>query len=219
MAEKPRDDGPAREGAVRLPQADPALAPSRISGGDPAAPRGTVREAVAIFQSEEAYQRAVDDLAMAGFAPHDLSLMAKDESVRARLDRPRDSSQEAAGDPAAPRQAIVSPEELGDAQGVAIGVPAYIGAIVATGAVVASGGTILAAALAAAAAGAGGAGVGGVLANWLGQQRQSVLQENLDKGGLLLWVNIRDAGREQLAREILARHSDQPVEVHEIPQV
>ena len=108
---------------------------------------------------------------------------------------------------------------MGNAQGLAIGVPAYVGAIIATGAVVASGGTLLAAALGAAAAGAGGAGIGAVLASWIGGQRESRMQEQLDKGGLLLWVNIANPEREELARTILTRHSPHPVDVHDIPQM
>lgn len=218
MAEKPRDDQPTAEGGRHLPQADPALGPTTIPAGSATAPQGSVREAVAVFTSEEKYQAAVDDLSLAGFAPHELSLMASDDAVRERLGHTHRTTADAAADPDTPRQGIISPEEIGDAQGIAIGLPAYVGAVIATGAVVASGGTLLAAALAAAAAGAGGAGVGGILANWIGGKRHNMLQEHLDKGGLLLWVNIQNAERERLAREILSRHSDQPVEVHDIPQ-
>ncbi|WP_119677361.1 hypothetical protein [Indioceanicola profundi] len=219
MSEKPRADERSAEGGRTLPQADPALGPSTIPAGSPARPEGLVREAVGIFDSEESFQRAVDDLAMAGFGAHEMSLMSHDEATRERLGKTYLHSGEMATSPNTNRQNIVSPEELGDAQGVAIGIPAYVGAIVATGAVVASGGTALAAALAAAAAGAGGAGIGGVLAGWLGQQRHNMLQESLEKGGLLLWVNVQNPEREKLAVEILSRHSSQPVEVHEVPQI
>jgi len=217
MAEKPKDTAPS-EGTVRMPNADPALGETRLPAGTPGADTGRVREAVGIFDSKDAFQAAVDDLSMAGFAPHELSLMAGDETVRSELGGSYHRVEDAAHDPDAPRQAIVSPEEVGDAQGMAIGVPAYLGAILATGAVIASGGTALAAALAAAAAGGAGGGMGAILANWVGNQRENLLSQHLDKGGLLLWVNLRDAGRERQAREIMARHTSHPVEVHEIPQ-
>ena len=179
---------------------------------------GMVREAVGVFDSAESMQAAIDDLAMTGFAPHELSLMANDDTVRDRLGGTHRDIADAKADPSVPRTNVVSPEDLGDAQGAAIGIPAYVGAILATGAVVASGGTALAAAAAAVAAGGGGGAVGGLLARWLGQQRENMLQAHLEKGGILLWVNLRDGTRETLAREILARHSAHPVEVHEIPQ-
>jgi hypothetical protein len=185
---------------------------------DPTAAKGLVREAVGIFDSEEALTRAVDDLAMAGFAQHELSLMANDEVARRRLGFVPDHVDQAKDNPAAPRQSYVAPEEVGNAQGAAIGIPAYVGAIIGAGAVVASGGTALVAALAAALAGGAGGGLGAVLARWVGQSRQSLLDQHLAKGGILLWVNLRDGERERLAREILARHTSHPVEVHDIPQ-
>jgi len=211
MAETPH--GPRSSiGAGRLGPQSPAGSPP---GTDPA---GRVREAVGIFDSPEALQAAIDDLALAGFAQHELSLMAGDDTLRDRLGHVYRDIQDAKDDPQAPRQAIVAPEDVGDAKGAAIGIPAYIGAVVAAGAVAASGGTILAAVLASAAAGGGGGVLGGILANWIGQQREESLRQHMDKGGLLLWVNLRDGTREQLARDILSRHTAHPVEVHTIPQ-
>ncbi|WP_041786408.1 hypothetical protein [Rhodospirillum centenum] len=177
-----------------------------------------MREAVGVFDSIDALQAAVDDLAMAGFAQHELSLMAADETIRDRLGSVYSREEMAKQDPDAPRQAYVAPEEVGNAQGIAIGGPAYVGAILAAGAVVATGGTALAAAAAAALGGGAGGGLGTVLAGWIGAQREQTLRQHLDKGGLLLWVNLRDAERERLARDILPRHASQPVEIHEIPQ-
>lgn len=217
MAETPRGTQTPAEGR---PAAGPA--------GTPAAPAatvrtgsvrtGSVREAVGVFDSIDALQAAVDDLAMAGFAQHELSLMAADEAIRDRLGGVYSRVEMAKQDPDAPRQAYVAPEEVGNAQGIAIGGPAYVGAILAAGAIVATGGTALAAAAAAALGGGAGGGLGAVLAGWIGEQREQTLRQHLDKGGLLLWVNLRDAERERLVREILPRHASQPVEIHEIPQ-
>lgn len=215
MAEKPfTGSGDSKAPAAgEGPGGSPHVGP-----GDPAGGRGAVREAVGIFHDRDGFQAAVDDLAMAGFAPHEMSLMAGDEAVRAKFGQVPTDIRQAKDDPDMPRQGLVSPEEVGDAQGMAIGVPAYIGAILGTGVVIASGGTALAAVAAAALAGGAGGGVGALLANWIGGQRENLLQQQLDKGGLLLWVNLRDAERERLAREIIARHTEEPVEVHAIPQ-
>lgn len=179
---------------------------------------GQVREAVAIFDSREALQQAIDDLSLAGFERHELSLLANDETIRERLgDVPRHVEQ-VAHDPDAPRQSFVSPEDTGSLQGVAAGFPAYVGAILATGAVLATGGTALAAAAAAAAAGAGGGAAGSFLSQWLSDKRNEPMLQQLDKGGILLWVNLRDADRERRALEILNRHAVKPAEVHDVPQ-
>ncbi|WP_029010680.1 hypothetical protein [Azospirillum halopraeferens] len=180
--------------------------------------RGVVREAVGIFDSAEALQRAVDELSLAGFERSDLSLMANDQTIESQLGHVPRTVDEAKHDPDVPRQSYVAPEELGNAQGVAIGFPAYVGAIIATGAVVATGGTAVAAAMAAAAAGVGGGAVGSALSQWLGDKRNEPLRQHLDKGGILLWVNLSNGSLEGKAKEILARHAARPVEVHEVPQ-
>lgn len=189
-----------------------------VEDGDAFASRGMVREAVGIFDTPNALTAVVDDLVLAGFAHHELSLMASDEVVRQKLGPVMDRVEDAKDNPDMPRQNYVAPEDLGNAQGIAISVPAYVGAIIATGAVLASGGTALAAAVAAAAAGGGAGALGAVMARWLGHKRETMLRQHLDKGGILLWVNLRDPGREYMAMEILGRHTSHPVEVHDIPQ-
>ncbi|NYZ17284.1 hypothetical protein HL658_32475 [Azospirillum sp. RWY-5-1] len=187
------------------------------TGADTTGP-AMVREAVGVFDTREALQNAIDELSLAGFERHELSLMANDETIRRETGDVPDTVEEAKHDPAVPRQSYVSPEETGNAQGVAIGIPAYVGAVIATGAVLATGGTALAAAAAAAAAGAAGGGLGGILSGWLGDKRNEPLSQHLEKGGILLWVNLRNDERERVARDILARHTNLPVDVHEVPQ-
>ncbi|HEY0838505.1 MAG TPA: hypothetical protein VGE72_31650, partial [Azospirillum sp.] len=76
------------------------------TGGARAA-QGTVREAVGVFDSQAALQRAIDDLSLAGFERHELSLMANDQTIREQLGAvPRDI-EDAKHDPAMPRQSYV----------------------------------------------------------------------------------------------------------------
>lgn len=178
----------------------------------------TVREAVAVFDSRDALQNAIDDLTLAGFQRHELSLLANDETIRERLgDVPGDVGS-LAHDPDAPRQAYISPEDIGSGQGAAVGFPAYVGAIIATGAVLATGGTALAAAAAAAAAGVGSGAAGSFLSQWITDKRNEPMLQHLDKGGILLWVNVGDAARERIALDILNRHAIRPAETHEVRQ-
>ncbi|MBK3776089.1 hypothetical protein GAY31_18360, partial [Azospirillum brasilense] len=64
----------------------------------------------------------------------------------------------------------------------------------------------------------GGGAMGSVMSSWLTDKRNEPMLQHLDKGGILLWVNLADAGREQQALEIMNRHAARPVEVHEVPQ-
>ncbi|MBK3777815.1 hypothetical protein GAY31_27450, partial [Azospirillum brasilense] len=122
--------------------------------------RGAVREAVGIFASRDALQKAVDDLTLAGFQRHELSVLANDETIRDHLGHVPQRAEDIAHDPDAPRQSYVSPEDVGSVKGVAVGIPAHVGAILATGAVLATRGKAPGAAAAAAAGGGGGGGVG-----------------------------------------------------------
>jgi hypothetical protein len=66
---------------------------------------------------------------------------------------------------------------------------------------------------------AGGAGglIGSILARWLGDHHARHLQEQMERGGLLLWVRTRDASREEGAVGILTKYSAEKVHVHELP--
>lgn len=175
------------------------------------------REAVGIFLTSVDLQQAIDTLLTSGFNRADLSLLAKTGTVDDKLGYRYKKIEDLEDDPSVPRAAYVSPEAIGDAEGGLIGALFYIGAITATGAVVASGGTL--ATLIAAAAAAGGAGglVGSILAKWLGSHHGQYLQEQLDRGGLLLWVRTPNPAAEQRAVEILRKHSGEDVHVHAIP--
>ena len=46
---------------------------------------------------------------------------------------------------------------------------------------------------------------------------RKTLQEQLDRGGLLLWVRTWDKDREKRAVDILNKHSGHDVHVHGVP--
>ncbi|GLR79320.1 hypothetical protein HUE56_20370 [Azospirillum oryzae] len=197
---------------------NPTTIDSSAWTGDTGSTDAAVREAVAVFDSREALQSAIDDLSLAGFQRHELSVLANDETIRDRLGGVPGDVGSLAHDPNAPRQAYISPEDVGSGKGAAVGFPAYVGAIIATGAVLATGGTALAAAAAAAAAGVGSGAAGSFLSQWITDKRNEPMLQQLDKGGILLWVNVGDAARERIALEVLNRHAAHPAEVHQVRQ-
>jgi hypothetical protein len=176
-----------------------------------------VREAVGVFHDRDSFQSAVEDLMSAGFDRSELSLLAGEQAIEDKLGHAYRRVQELEDDPTVPRAAYVGNHSLAEARTGVIGGLAYIGAMVGAGAVVASGGTLAAAIAAAAIAGGGSGLIGGWAARFLGRHRAKVLQHQLDHGGLLLWVYVRDPAREQRATEILTRHGAEDVHVHELP--
>jgi hypothetical protein len=175
------------------------------------------REAVGIFRSADGLQGAIDELLSSGFHRAELSLLASEAAVVEKLGHIYTKPDVLADDPETPRVAYVAGEDIGDAEGGIIGGLVYVGATAAAGAVVASGGTLLAViAGAALASGAGGL-IGSVLAKWVGDHHAHHLQEQIERGGLLLWVRTRDPAREERAIEILGRYSAEQVHVHGLP--
>jgi len=177
----------------------------------------TVREAVAVFQSTDALQDAIDDLLSSGFNRAELSLLAGEKAVEEKLHHAYQKVQELEDNPDTPKVAYVSTESVGDAEGALVGALVYVGAVVAAGAVVATGGTMAAALGAAVIAGGGGGLIGSAFAKMIGESHADYLQGELDRGGLLLWVRTWDAEHEARAVQILKKHSGQDVHVHTLP--
>jgi hypothetical protein len=59
--------------------------------------------------------------------------------------------------------------------------------------------------------------IGATLAKLVGDHHAQYLKDQLDRGGLLLWVNLRDRAHEDRATEILRRHAGRDVHVHDLP--
>lgn len=177
----------------------------------------TVHEAVGVFDDAKSLQAALDDLQMHGFMQHELGILAGDDAIEEKIGHLYRRTVEAEDDPEAPRTFYVPNETMGEAEGMAIGLPTYIAAVTATGVVAATGGTLGAVIAAAAAAGAGGAAIGTILARHIAGHHADYLQKQIERGGILLWVHLRSADMEEKAKNILARHSAHDVHVHEIP--
>jgi hypothetical protein len=184
---------------------------------DPALHLDIVHEAVGIFDDENTLQAAMDDLEEHGFMRHELSLLADDATIEEKLGHVYKRVALAQDDPAAPRTIFIPKETRGDAQGALIAMPLYIAASTASAVVVASGGTILSALAAASAAGAVGTAIGAALANFVAKHHASYILSQMERGGLLLWVNLRSPEQEELAKKILKRHSAHNVHTHKIP--
>ena len=180
-------------------------------------PAITIREAVGVFTERDAFQAAVDDLLMAGFDRADISLLAAEAAV---FETPRTGRRDIAGledDPQTPRGNYVSPESVGDAEGALIGGLLYVGAVVAAVPIVAAGGELAAAVIASAIGGGTGGLIGGVLAKFVGDSRARRLQDQLEQGGLLLWVRTWTPEQERRALDILTRHGARDAHVHALP--
>ena len=171
-------------------------------------------EVVGIFHRAEDLESTIDELLSSGFDRAELSLLASEQAVERKLGRYYRPAAEMADDRTNPRAAFVSTAAIGDAEGGLIGGLAYVGATVAAGAVVMSGGALAATLVAAAVAGGAGGLIGSVLARWVGHHHSQYLHEQIDNGGLLLWVRAWTAADEERAQMILRKHAGDQVHAH-----
>ena len=176
-------------------------------------------EAVGFFDSTANLQDAIDALRLAGFDRAELSLLATEATMEAKLGHLYDRVEDLEDDLAVPRRAYISKAAIGDAEGGLIAGLFYVGALASVGGVIASGGTLLAAVAAGAVAGSAGGLIGSGLAKLVGDRYARQYEDQLAHGGLLLWVRTRDDAHEQLAQDILRAHSGRDVHVHSIEPV
>ena len=174
-----------------------------------------VREAVGIFDGEERLQAAIDDLLSHGFDRAEISVLAPVSAVEEKLGHRLKSVAEIEDDPEAMSKAYIPVETIGDAEGAVIGSLLYVGAF--AGIVLVASGGALAAALAALALGGSGTAVGVALARFIKQHHADYIAEQLEKGGLLLWVRTWDQKDEEKAVELLSAHSGHDVHIHALP--
>ncbi len=176
-----------------------------------------VREAVGTFRSEERLEAAVSELTSSGWDRAQLSLLAPESLVSPHLGTLQRTAREASDDPELERGAVVSDADVRQGRTLASGMAGVIAAFGAAGAVVATGGGALVALVGAAIAGGGATAAVNAAGRWLGARHDDFLQEQVDRGGILLWVTLRSPGQDEKAQEILRRHGADNVHIHELP--
>ena len=115
-------------------------------------------------------------------------------------------------DPHVPRAAFVSEEAIGELEGMIIGgaflVPSYVAMAVAAA-------TGAATAAAVAIVGIPAAVIGVLLAHRADKHHRDYYADQIERGGILLWVRVAYPERETKAVEILKSHSGKDAHVHD----
>lgn len=175
-----------------------------------------IREAVAAFDDPKALRAAVSDLQGQGFDRADISFMAR-EGFEGHLAQDYPDIKRAEDDPAAARDPVITDTDIRQRRTLEISMATTIAAFAAAGFTVMTGGATAVAIGAAVAAMGGVGGLGALLGKAYGQGQENFLREQLERGGVLLWVRTPDAEAERRACAILSRHAAHDVHVHEIP--
>lgn len=165
-------------------------------------------EVVAVFDDADALDKAVYALETRGFDRAAFSLLASEQAVVQKLGHRYRRVRDTEDDPEVPRETFFSRVSRLEAEYLPAPALAAVGALVLAGT-----GTILPAVIAA----SGGALVGAILGRLMHQRHAVRVQEQLERGGLLLWISIRNAREEGTALEVLHIYSAHDVHTHEIP--
>lgn len=174
-----------------------------------------LREAVAVFPTEQAFLDAVDDLLEHGFDRSDLSVLAHGRNGGG-IFRLLGDSVALADDGAAPRGAVAAPASIAQAEAASVALPAFAGTVGGLLLAAATGGTLALVLPLAIGGGVAGSGLGLLGAVAIAGHHRNAIEEQIANGGILLWVRTGTAEREDKALKLLAAAGGEHVHPHAV---
>lgn len=173
-----------------------------------------MKEAVGLFSDIDSLQEAVKELEATDFPRDAISVIGPRDRIEKKFGLSQISPELADLSSETPRSAPPRSEEKVIGAGALVSGSAYIGAM---GVALAAGAVTIPGIIAAAAiGGVGGATAGGIVAKLLGDHFDKDIEQQIEKGGMLLWVRTPDTAREEKACNILEKYGARHIRLHEI---
>ncbi len=169
--------------------------------------RYQAREVVGLFAKPADLQAAIDQLMLGGIDRAQISVLGKRTHVGGHL-----FGKDEKDGP----QAVADEDSFTEIEAATVGVPIYLLGVGGMAVVIASGGSLALGIGALMLGGAAGGGLGGMLAHAIGMKHRETIAEQVKRGGMLLWVQPRNAAQEQAATAVLEHNHATDVHVHEI---
>lgn len=163
-------------------------------------------EVVGIFTNEEDLDQAVDELFIHGFDQASLSILSDEATVKQKLKKHYKKISELADDPKVPRTFFKAEENISLGEGAIISLSMYIGILPVVGVIILSGGDIKQALFMAAIIGGAITAIGVLLAIMLNRHHKKYIRTQLQKGGLLLWVQLKNKSQVDIVKKVLKKH-------------
>ena len=164
-----------------------------------------IREVVALFDYEEEMLDTIDELEGKGFDRSEISIMPHLDEVEHVLGHNVKDIFETSNDPDTPRGFPLDHASWGDAQGVLIAGPFLAGAFAVTIFGASSGLSFLNTALLALMTGIIGGIIGYLIILLLKKRHSNNVNAQINRGGLAMWVHIRDNAHARRAVRIFNR--------------
>ena len=177
----------------------------------------TCREAVGVFGDLQSAQQAVEELQSCGFNRADISTLARMSTVESTLGHPLADVRELEDEPNAERSIFISRRSLGDAEGLLIAAGIYIGAVLGAGFWASAGASDQGIILAVVIFGGIGALLGYAIAHRLGRRYDGWFDDQLRRGGILVWATVRSPEQDERAVGIMRASGGRDVHIHELP--
>ena len=173
----------------------------------PQSDRPMLREAVARFDDPERLEAAVSALQGNGFNRADISFMAHAGLFGEHVAGGYADMRMAADDPRARHETPAESTDVRQGRTLATSLAAVIAAF----------GAAAVAAGVGAAAGLSAGAIGAAIGRRAGDSERQFFDEQIDRGGVLVWVRTRDAEAEERALQILRAHGAADPHLHEVP--
>lgn len=170
---------------------------------------GKLREIVAVFATSEALEAAVFELETHGLDRAAFSLLASEHAVERKLGRRYRRIEEMEDEPGAPHETFFSKVSRIEAE---FGLAPALGFLAAVAVGLGSATVTLPILIAAGTGATAGAALGRLIHTHHAQQ----LREQLERGGILLWVSVRSPEEEAKTAAILKAHGAHDVHAHEL---
>ncbi len=165
-----------------------------------------IREVVALFDDEEELFNTIDELEGKGFDRSEISVMPTIDEVEEAVGHKVDDMYVATNDPDTPRSFPLDHASWGDAQGVLIAAPFLAGAFAVTIMGAVNDYTVMQTALTVIVTGAVGSVFGYLIMQFLKKRHQNEVERQIRRGGLAMWVHVRDNAHARRAIRIFNRH-------------
>lgn len=175
-----------------------------------------VREAVGMFDDVGAVHDCIEDLQSNGFDRSDITMLSRLQVIGDASTLPINNTEQTEDSSTACRGPVIEPESVGDAQGALLGAPIYILTLCGAGVSAALGLTTALLLTITAMAGFAGIGLGVLLVYLLRKRQAGYYTQQLDHGGIPLWVHTRDQEHEKRAIEALTQNRAHDVHIHDM---
>ena len=169
------------------------------------------REVVGVLADAAALDAATAELLAFGFKEAQITLLAGETAIIEKLGHKYRRVEELEDDPDVPR---ILYRAFDTRKTVILGSLAAIGALATAGAIFAGGGALVATLGSGLIGAEVGGFLGGVVGDFVDDQHASYLKNQLDHGGLLLFVRTRNEAEEEAAKQILTNYSGRDVHAH-----